>query len=52
MTRHKRLVKYKKMVETYQIESIAIGNGTAGRETEHFIQNIHYDRDVKSVCSK
>ncbi len=39
--------KIQKMVEAYQIESIAIGNGTAGRETEHFIQNIRYDREVK-----
>ncbi|MDD3080329.1 MAG: Tex family protein [Paludibacter sp.] len=39
--------KIQKMVEAYNIEAIAIGNGTAGRETEHFIQNIRYDREVK-----
>jgi uncharacterized protein len=27
------------LVETYQSEAIAIGNGTAGRETERFVQN-------------
>lgn len=39
--------KIQKMVETYDIQAIAIGNGTASRETEHFIQNIRYDREVK-----
>jgi uncharacterized protein len=28
------------LVDAYKIEAIAIGNGTAGRETEHFIQRI------------
>ena len=32
------------MVNAYNIEAIAIGNGTAGRETENFIQNIKFDR--------
>jgi protein Tex len=35
------------MVEAYQIEAIAIGNGTASRETEHFVKNLHYDRKLK-----
>lgn len=39
--------KIQKMVEAYDIQAIAIGNGTAGRETEHFIQNIRYDREVQ-----
>lgn len=39
--------KIQKMVEAYNIQAIAIGNGTASRETEHFIQNIRYDREVK-----
>jgi len=39
--------KIQKMVEAYQIEAIAIGNGTAGRETESLIQNIRYDRKVQ-----
>lgn len=39
--------KIQKMVEAYDIQAIAIGNGTAGRETESFIQNIRYDREVK-----
>jgi uncharacterized protein len=36
-----------KLVEAYSIQAIAIGNGTAGRETEHFIQNVRYDREVQ-----
>ncbi|MEA4976345.1 MAG: Tex family protein [Paludibacter sp.] len=36
-----------KLVEAYNTQAIAIGNGTAGRETEHFIQNIRYDRNVQ-----
>ncbi len=39
--------KIQKMVEAYDIQAIAIGNGTASRETEHFIQNIRYDREVQ-----
>lgn len=39
--------KVQKMVEAYNIQAIAIGNGTAGRETEHFIQNTRFDREVK-----
>jgi len=35
------------MVEMYQIEAIAIGNGTAGRETEAFIKRLRYNRDIR-----
>lgn len=35
------------MVETYNIHAIAIGNGTAGRETETFIQNLRFERKVQ-----
>ncbi|HLO91662.1 MAG TPA: Tex family protein [Lentimicrobium sp.] len=40
--------KIKNLVSSYGIEAIAIGNGTAGRETENFIRRIPYDRPV--VC--
>ncbi len=30
--------KISRLIETYKLEAIAIGNGTAGRETEDFIQ--------------
>jgi len=39
--------KLKSLVNTYQIEAIAIGNGTASRETESFIKRIRFDRDVQ-----
>lgn len=35
------------LVNSYKIEAIAIGNGTASRETETFIRKIKFDRDVK-----
>ncbi len=41
--------KIKALVERYKIEAIAIGNGTAGRETERFIANIRFDRPLVSV---
>ncbi|QJD95901.1 RNA-binding transcriptional accessory protein [Mucilaginibacter robiniae] len=31
----------KHLFDTYKIEAIAIGNGTAGRETETFVRNLH-----------
>ncbi len=39
--------KITKLVSTYNMEAIAIGNGTASRETERFIANLRYDRQVK-----
>ncbi len=40
--------KIKHLVESYQIDAIAIGNGTAGRETETFIKRVvKFDRDVQ-----
>ena len=35
------------MVAQYNIEAIAIGNGTASRETESFIKKIAFDRDIQ-----
>ena len=35
------------MVNAYKIEAIAIGNGTAGRETESFIKKIKFDRQIQ-----
>ena len=39
--------KLTSLVSSYQIEAIAIGNGTASRETEHFVKKLRYDRDLK-----
>lgn len=38
--------KLRKMVEAYQIEAISIGNGTASRETEDFINRQTFDRQI------
>jgi protein Tex len=35
------------LVNQYKIEAISIGNGTASRETEHFIKKVPFDRNVK-----
>ena len=37
------------LVDTYDIEAIAIGNGTAGRETESFVKRIRFNRDLVAV---
>ena len=39
--------KLTKLVEQYQVEAIAIGNGTASRETEAFVTNQRYDRKLQ-----
>ena len=43
----KAAAKVAQLVATYAIDAIAIGNGTASRETEQFITNIRYDRKVQ-----
>lgn len=39
--------KVVKLVEMYNIQAIAIGNGTASRETESFITSLRFDRKVQ-----
>lgn len=39
--------KINSLTEAYQIEAIAIGNGTASRETEAVIRKIHFKNDVQ-----
>lgn len=39
--------KLQKLVEQYNIEAIAIGNGTASRETEQFVTSQRYDHEIK-----
>lgn len=34
------------IIEVYKIDAIALGNGTASRETEQFLQSIHFPRKV------
>lgn len=45
--RSEAIRKVSRLVEQYKIEAIAIGNGTAGRETEHLIQHISFDRPLQ-----
>ncbi|MEN9920045.1 MAG: hypothetical protein RL662_2481 [Bacteroidota bacterium] len=39
--------KIVKLAATYKIDAIAIGNGTASRETERFITNLRYETEVQ-----
>lgn len=39
--------KISSLAEAYKIEAIAIGNGTASRETEAIIRKIHFKNDVQ-----
>ena len=39
--------KLTSMVEMYKIEAVAIGDGTASRETESFIKRLHFDRELR-----
>ena len=39
--------KINNLVNSYKIEAIAIGNGTASRESETFIKTVRFERDVK-----
>ena len=45
----KSAAKIAHLVQAYKIDVIAIGNGTAGRETEDFIKSIRFDRDITAV---
>jgi uncharacterized protein len=39
--------KIDSLVDAYKIDAIAIGNGTASRETESFIRSIRFNRDMQ-----
>lgn len=41
--------KIKSLINAYHIEAIAIGNGTAGRETEEMIKRMRFDHDLKAI---
>jgi uncharacterized protein len=43
----KASAKIVSLVSAYAIDAIAIGNGTAGRETEQFITNLRYDKKIQ-----
>ena len=44
--RDKSSAKLSQLVQMYKIEAIAIGDGTAGRETENLIRKVKFDRDL------
>lgn len=45
--RSKAASKLSQLVQAYKIEVMAIGDGTAGRETESFVKQLRLDRDVE-----
>ena len=47
--RKQALNKILSLVNAYKIEAIAIGNGTAGRETENMLRKIRFDKDIVAV---
>jgi uncharacterized protein len=46
---HAAVSKLEALVEAFQIEAIAIGNGTAGRETEEVVQRCRFKNKVIAV---
>ncbi len=44
---HGSAFKMSRLVETYRIDAIAVGNGTASRETENFLSSVRYPRKVQ-----
>ncbi len=38
--------KLHNLIEAYKIDTIALGNGTACRETEDFLKSLYYNRDI------
>lgn len=41
--------KIHSLVDAYKVDAIAIGNGTAGRQTEKFIKSIRFKKDVMAI---
>lgn len=41
--------KISQLVDKYAVDAIALGNGTASRETEQFLRVIHYPREVDII---
>jgi uncharacterized protein len=44
---HGAIATITKLVDKYKIEAIAIGNGTAGRETEDIVRSIPFEKEVQ-----
>ncbi len=45
--RDKASAKLSQLVQMYKIEGIAIGDGTAGRESENLVRKVKFDRDLE-----
>ena len=45
--RTKAYIKVSTLIDSYRIDAVAIGNGTASRETEQFFTSLRYNRDVQ-----
>lgn len=43
----KSMAKLAQLVQMYQIQAIAIGDGTAGRETEQLVKRTRFDRELQ-----
>jgi len=41
-----------KLISQYKIDAVAIGNGTAGRETETFVQSLNLDKPIFMVSEQ
>lgn len=46
---HEAISKLENLIEAYDIEAIAIGNGTAGRETEQLVKKLRIKTDLMAV---
>lgn len=44
---NKAMTKIAQLVQAYKMDAIAIGDGTAGRETEALIKKIRFDRELE-----
>jgi uncharacterized protein len=45
--RSKAQSKLSQLVSSYKIDALAVGDGTAGRETEELVKHIRLDRDIQ-----
>lgn len=41
--------KITSLTDAYKIDVIAIGNGTAGKETDSFVRRLHFNKDIKAI---
>ena len=50
--RQQAMQTVQKLVSQYKIDAVAIGNGTAGRETEEFVQSLQLDKPIFMVSEQ